>query len=87
MTAFWDIALCSLFGVDRRFRGEYCLHHQGDYGGSKNEFITLMMAAVRISETSVYSNATTRRCIPEGCLSSSELRKSLGTHTNVQLGL
>jgi hypothetical protein len=26
--AFWDIALCSL-GVDRRFRGAYCLHHQG----------------------------------------------------------
>jgi hypothetical protein len=27
MKAFWDIALCS-FGVDRRFRGAYCLHHQ-----------------------------------------------------------
>jgi hypothetical protein len=26
--AFWDIVLCSL-GVDRRFRGAYCLHHQG----------------------------------------------------------
>jgi hypothetical protein len=27
--AFWDIALCSL-GVDRRFRGAYCHHNQGD---------------------------------------------------------
>jgi hypothetical protein len=27
--AFWDVALCSL-GVDRRFRGVYCLHHQDD---------------------------------------------------------
>jgi hypothetical protein len=27
--AFWDIAPCSL-GVDRRFRGVYCLHHQRD---------------------------------------------------------
>jgi hypothetical protein len=26
--AFWDVAPCSLIGVDRRFRGLYCLHHQ-----------------------------------------------------------
>jgi hypothetical protein len=30
MTAFWDIASCSLTEVDRRFRGAYCQHHQGD---------------------------------------------------------
>jgi hypothetical protein len=24
---FFDVALCSLIGVDRRFRGAYCLHH------------------------------------------------------------
>jgi hypothetical protein len=30
MTAFWEIAPCSLVEVDRRFRGAYCLHHQGD---------------------------------------------------------
>jgi hypothetical protein len=29
MTAFWDIAPHSV-EVDRHFRGEYCLHHQGD---------------------------------------------------------
>jgi hypothetical protein len=28
--AFWDIAPCNL-GVDRRLRGAYCLHHQGDH--------------------------------------------------------
>jgi hypothetical protein len=28
--AFWDMAPCSLVAVDRRFRGAYCLHHQGD---------------------------------------------------------
>jgi hypothetical protein len=27
---FWDVAPCSLVGVDRRFRGVYCLHHQAD---------------------------------------------------------
>jgi hypothetical protein len=46
MRSFWDIAPCS-FGVDRRFRAAYCLHHQGD-------------------ETSVCSNETARRYIPEG---------------------
>jgi hypothetical protein len=30
MTSFWDTAPCSLVDVDRRFRGAYCLHHQGD---------------------------------------------------------
>jgi hypothetical protein len=28
--AFWDIAPCSLVGVDRRFRSAYRLHHQGE---------------------------------------------------------
>jgi hypothetical protein len=28
--AFWYVAPCSLVGVDQRFRGAYCLHHQGD---------------------------------------------------------
>jgi hypothetical protein len=32
--AFWDIALCSLVEVDRRFRGAYCLHHRPDDGDS-----------------------------------------------------
>jgi hypothetical protein len=27
--AFWDVVSCSLVRVDRRFRGAYCLHHQG----------------------------------------------------------
>jgi hypothetical protein len=27
---FWDVAPCSHTEVDRRYRGAYCLHHQGD---------------------------------------------------------
>jgi hypothetical protein len=27
---FWDVAPCSQVEVDRRFRGAYLLHHQGD---------------------------------------------------------
>jgi hypothetical protein len=29
-SVFWDVAPCSEVDVDRRFRGAYCLHHQGD---------------------------------------------------------
>jgi hypothetical protein len=28
--AFYDMVPFSLVGVDRRFRGAYCLYHQGD---------------------------------------------------------
>jgi hypothetical protein len=36
MIALWNIALCGLVEVDRRFRGAYCLHHRPDDGGSSN---------------------------------------------------
>jgi hypothetical protein len=28
--AFWDIAPYSPVGIEWRFRGAFCLHHQGD---------------------------------------------------------
>jgi hypothetical protein len=40
MIAFWDIVECCLVDVDRRFRGDYCLHNQGD--------IAVMMQEVSI---------------------------------------
>jgi hypothetical protein len=30
ITVFWDVAPYSLVEVYRRFKGAYCLHHQGD---------------------------------------------------------
>jgi hypothetical protein len=30
MTAFWNIAPCSVVELGRRFRAAYCFHHQGD---------------------------------------------------------
>jgi hypothetical protein len=51
---FWDVAPCSHVEFDRRFRGAYCVHHQG-----------LMMEVVRTSETSVKFNVTTGRYSPE----------------------
>jgi hypothetical protein len=53
---FWDVAPCSQVDVDRRFRGAYCLHHQG---------VALIMEAVCTSETSININLTTRHYIPE----------------------
>jgi hypothetical protein len=44
---FWVILPCKMI-VDWRFRGMYCLHHQG----------SLMMEAVRTSETSVDNHFT-----------------------------
>jgi hypothetical protein len=35
MTAFWDVAPCSLLDTDRRFGRAYRLHHHHDDGGNK----------------------------------------------------
>jgi hypothetical protein len=35
MAVFWDVAPYSPVEDDRRFRGAYCLHHQGDDGGGE----------------------------------------------------
>jgi hypothetical protein len=60
MTVCWDVAQCSVVEVYRRFRGAYCLHHQGD-----KWLIALMMEAVSTSETSINVYQTTRRNVPE----------------------
>jgi hypothetical protein len=54
MTVFWGIAPCIIVEIDRRFRCAYCFHN-----------IALVMEAARTSETSVYFNENTRRCIRE----------------------
>jgi hypothetical protein len=53
MRTLWDVAPCSLVGLDRRFRGAYCLHHQ-------------VYDSMHTLETSLYTSETTPRCIPEG---------------------
>jgi len=72
---FWDVAPCSHVEVDRRFRGAYCLHHQG----------ALMMEAVRTSETSVNFNLTTRRYIPEDSKLHTRRRENFKTHNFLTL--
>jgi hypothetical protein len=63
MTAFWDTTPYSVVDVDRRFRGAYCLHHQGDVS-----ITALMMETVRISETSVYFQESTRHYIQKAVM-------------------
>jgi hypothetical protein len=69
MRAVCDIAPCSL-GIYRRFRGVYCLHHEGDYHPDDE---------VCTSETSVYSE-TTWRYIREGSHLHSRRYENLKPH-------
>jgi hypothetical protein len=73
MRAFWDIATCSL-GVDRCFRGAYCLHHWEKWISN-----TLMIEAVLTSETLVYPE-TTRCNIPKGFHLHTRRRENLKSH-------
>jgi hypothetical protein len=43
MKTLWDIASCSLLGLDRRFRGAYCLHHQRDHASFQKALIFRVM--------------------------------------------
>jgi hypothetical protein len=54
MTAFWNMAPCSLLEVVRRFRDAYCFHHLGN-------------DSTETPETSIYLYETIRRHNPEGC--------------------
>jgi hypothetical protein len=72
--ALWDVAPCNPIGVNRRFRGAYCFNLQGD------EFTALKIEAVRTTETSLYSNQTTRRYMPEGSNFHTRRRESLKYH-------
>jgi hypothetical protein len=53
MSAFWEVALCSLVEVDRRFIRAYYLHFQGDAS-----IIDLMVEAVHASQTLVCFDTT-----------------------------
>jgi hypothetical protein len=74
----WSLLGCSAVNhieFDRRFRGLYCLYHQGD------EY-ALMMEAVRTSEMSVIFNkiTITRRYIPEVSKFHTRCRENVKCH-------
>jgi hypothetical protein len=54
ITVFWDVVAWTLVKPDRRFKGLYYLHYQGE-----------IVQAMSTSETSVNICETTRRNIPE----------------------
>jgi hypothetical protein len=56
MAAFWDIALCSHMAINRRFRGAYCLHNQGDeYYVYKLRYLSLCISILnRLIHSSVF---------------------------------
>jgi hypothetical protein len=71
-TVFWDVLQCSQLDVDQRFKGAYCLHHQGD---------GLIMEEVRTSETLVNINLTARQYMPEDSKLHTRRRENLKSHT------
>jgi hypothetical protein len=68
---FWDMMPCSPLSYNRRFGGTYRLHLQGLLatcllaGFAELISLTLKMEAICSSETSVVTQRTTRRHIPE----------------------
>jgi hypothetical protein len=69
-TVFWDVAPCSLVETDRRFRGAFCLHHQGrrpDYGGSKH-LLKRRSISTRLHGATSQKTSSTRTVIPEVCI-------------------
>jgi hypothetical protein len=60
VTAFWDVAPCSLVEVDD-------VSEVRTVSIIRARLIALMMEAVRISETSVYFHETSRRYIADSC--------------------
>jgi hypothetical protein len=58
MAVFWVVSPCGLVEVYQRFRGGFCLHHQGDERWA-------IMEATSTSEKSVNFYQTTRCNNPE----------------------
>jgi hypothetical protein len=50
MTVFWDVAPCSLVEIYLRFRGAYCLNHQGNdgRGGTHHRNVGLVATSQKI---------------------------------------
>jgi hypothetical protein len=72
MAVFWVVVPSSLVEVYRRFRGPFCLHHQGD--------IALTMEAARISVTTVNFYQTTWHYNPENSHLCTHHRKNLKSY-------
>jgi hypothetical protein len=54
-SVLWDISPCTLVGIDRRFRGAYCLHNQGDKPASpKRQWISAGLHSTASQKTAIF---------------------------------
>jgi hypothetical protein len=79
MRVFWDIAPCSLAGVDRRFRRAFCFHHQGDMLHTKTTYLTSLPQQV-----SCYSFVIPTCCL-EGYHFGAQVMMSVASHARTVL--
>jgi hypothetical protein len=52
MAVLWDVEPCSFVEIDWRFRGAYCLHHQGDEWTGNTSRLASRFEGRQISERS-----------------------------------
>jgi hypothetical protein len=90
ITVFWVVAPCRLVRVYRRFRGLYCLHHQGDstfqrsvLPQSSGKLVALMMEAVQTFQTLVNLYQSTRGYSPEDSHLQSHCRENLKSYLSM----
>jgi hypothetical protein len=58
ITAFLNVLLCSIVGSALRFRGAYCLHHQGDLSILPDHMAHHPRSHLNILAIGVYENRT-----------------------------
>jgi hypothetical protein len=78
VTAYRDIAPCTLVETDRRFRGTYFIIRM-----IMLTIIALMMETVRTIKSSVWFYPTAWRYIPEGCHFHSRCRENLKSQLSI----
>jgi hypothetical protein len=80
-----SVAPCSLVEIDRRFRGSYCLHHQGDDLAAREKAVEDLGEGrtVSTSETSANFYQTTWFNIPEDSHLHTRRRENLNSHSSL----
>jgi hypothetical protein len=62
MAVFWIVSPCSLVRVYQRFRGLYCLHHQGDWNSPFKFYMSLFLQMMYLLLRSHFYNDFLSSC-------------------------
>jgi hypothetical protein len=62
MAVFCNVVPCSMTDIDRRFRGAYCLHHQGDQSSYSSKLEPQISSTVT---SNYYSQSDQRAAIDQ----------------------